>query len=230
MGVGQSKEELRSKIAELEAKILQNKLQLEAQHDSLLALRQRNLELKLQVHTLRDSVQGQTLALGEQQEEKQQDSLAGVAVSEVFKRQQKHLNASTSTVAQRLDKQKFFEEQQLSYCLKFEAYQTLFMETSMLEYELFPQNQRFAGYFKNAYIPDFGEVEFHIERVSGSYSATEEIITLSIEEIEGKPTAIEIKHHLKRSGKSTVHLSVPGSPKLYTREVPLSETDPSECD
>lgn len=230
LSYGQSKSELREKVEELEGQLQKKKEQIGVQQDSLLALRERNLQLKLLVHALRDSVQEQALALTQREQVRQLDSVDKASVAKVYAAQKKYFEASTSTVAARLDKQKYFEEQQLTNCLKFDAFQTLFMETCLLEYEVFPNTQSFSGYFKSEYVPDFGEVEFHIEEVSGTYVQKEGVIELHITEIGGKATEVEVVHNQERPYKSEVHYKTIGSPRLYTKEVPLPEMSVSECD
>ncbi len=226
-GKAQSKKELKAEIANLKEEVKQavsENARLQKQNalkeGQLLSLGRKvdslNKELYLR-NQVSDSLKEKRLS--------REDSLLRQRIKQAYGRLQQKLSPEGSS---RVEKQEVFNRQSLTQCLRFEIYQSLFSEFLVLEYEIFPSESRFTGYFKHQYIPEFGDIEYSLQTVSGTYTEKGGLRELQMNRVENTPCNIRILHHQKAES-SAVKAHGLQLQKIYTREVPVARLRSTDC-
>lgn len=226
----QSKKELKAEVLQLKNTIAKKNQQLLFYADSLGKLKNQNTDLKLHLLTLQDSLAEVLQTQKMVQKNLVLDSLSQVEIDSLVQKHKRIYAKNSAYPEIRREQQQFFERNTLNNCLMFDSYQTLFVETSVLEYGLFPTTAIFSGFLKTQFVPEFGDVVYNVQAVSGEYVKEGNVLTLIITQVDFAETNIQILHNLKMPYNSKITYKQPLGATLFYKEVPIEQKDPSECD
>lgn len=229
----QSKNDLREEIANLKSESA--KLKQEISELKKLIVNKETMEraLQVEVNLLSDSlaiVQG-ALAMQLQNkiaQESQEDSLLLASVEQQEKLYINNL-LSDPGLGNSSEKQRFFDRPGCSHCVKFQVFQSLFVEVAFIEYEIFPATKTFVGFYKYKYVPEFGELIFKVKKISGTYSETKIVRMLSLTKVDDQEVGLTLTHNLVKPRKSLISGNGLQMQQLYTKEVPLQKMQMVEC-
>jgi hypothetical protein len=237
--MAQSKSELRTEVSELESKLSSIKKEKQELQQLLVNKEIINKDLQNQLRLLKDSVEV-LLARDTVQvfskpvvkvlsREQKEDSLLLVSLQERELKYSVLLKPTPSSYKAIAEKETLFDRQGCLNCIKFQTFQSLFVETAYIEYELMTTSNTFSGFYKYKYVPEFGEMQFSIKKIEGSFKKTDYGLELNINRIDGIAVAVSLEHYVEKPRKSKLTGSGLHLQHFYTKEVPLSKMDVVEC-
>ncbi len=229
----QSKGDLRVEIERLKAQNAELKEEISALKGKIVNKEIIERTLKAEVSLISDSleiVRNSVLSNSKIQrsESSKKDSLQLASLEELAKLYQAKLGKNA--VEENLgDKQRVFDRPGCSHCVKFQNFQSLFIEVAFIEYEIFPATNTFTGFYKYKYVPEFGELDFKVKRIAGTYVISKNTRILNLNKIDDELVALTLEHNLEKPKNSSISGNGLQVHKLYTKEASLLKMDMLEC-
>lgn len=124
---------------------------------------------------------------------------------------------------------RLYDEMQLDNCLRLKTFQAMFYEEIRLEYNLTDKGTKFNGILKHRYSPDFGEQEFKLQMVSGTFKKQDDVIILTITQVGDKPIRIIVNFHKSRDSQRFIKGDLLDIDEVYTHHVPIDRFELSIC-
>jgi len=120
-----------------------------------------------------------------------------------------------------------FSRSYFDNCLTLKSLEILFSEEINVDYQITGEDQ-INGLLKNRYYPDYGKVEFHVQKFRGIIDRGMKVYTILITEIDGKPCEIKMEVH-PDSNKDNKIIPLKGQHLFYTRRLKLADMEIGDC-
>ena len=217
---------------ELKDQNLQLKAEIKALNEQLVAERQKSavLEGKLSVYKekfeetdaantqLQKTLNAQSAYHVEAASNAEVDSVYAMMLAEFSRQEQGGMNHTADVE---------FSRNYLGNCLNLRALEILFSEEINLDYTRLANGQLY-GVLKNRYYPDYGKVEYHVQRFTGVIEEKTNGYDLIITQIDGQACHLKLQHRKGTRQKGKV-VPVKGAHLFYTKKLKLADLEVGEC-